>query len=306
MRQLWAVLNKRVSRIIGSTMLASIFILGSAATYIQTCAPVGINASSPMFLPWPQYGQAALSVQGDSTIFAHGIAGRLPMASTAKLITALTVLQKYPLKAGQMGPKILFTKNDVDRYYFYQDLDGSVVPVVEGQGISEYDALRALLMPSANNIADTLAIWAYGNLTNYMYAANAYIKQQGLNSTSVGTDASGLSPSSTSTATDLVLLGKIILDTPILAAIVSQQKADIQGMVTVVNTNKLLGVHGVIGIKTGNSDSDKGVYLFATKQHVVGGADKTVIGSIMGAPSMTQAFSDALPLAAFVAQGQSW
>jgi D-alanyl-D-alanine carboxypeptidase (penicillin-binding protein 5/6) len=42
-----------------------------------------------------------------------------------------------------------------------------------GEELSEYQALQALLLPSANNIAETLARWAFGSIDAY----NAYANQ---------------------------------------------------------------------------------------------------------------------------------
>lgn len=281
-------------------------LVGVSASNQQWLCVVDSPKMMPQFLPWPNYGEAAISSTADMAILTHGKMVQMPMASTAKLITALTVLQKYPLAGPQSGPRVVFTKADIDRLYEYQDMDGAILPIIEGDSMSEYDAIQSMLLPSANNIADTLAIWAFGDMANYSEAASQYIAQLGLKNTTIGTDASGFSASSSSTAIDLVLLGKAVLSDPVLSTIVAKQSATIKGLGNVQNTNKLVGRHGVIGIKTGNTDYDKGVYIFAVKQRATGGLQTTVVGAIMGAPSVSQAFSDAIPLATFASQAAAY
>src|SRR5689334_5821227 len=65
----------------------------------QTKAPAGQ-------LQWPAQGQSAVGIVGTSTLETHNPAKPVPIASTAKLITALMVLQKKPLQPGQQGPTI--------------------------------------------------------------------------------------------------------------------------------------------------------------------------------------------------------
>ena len=117
------------------------------------------------------------------------------------------------------------TQADVDIYNRYVAQDGSVVPVTVGEKITLYQMLQALMLPSANNIADSMAIWAYGSLQNYSLAANKYVAAHGMNITHIGSDASGLAPDTVGTAHDLVLLGKLAMEHPVLSAIVGQQTA---------------------------------------------------------------------------------
>ena len=63
--------------------------------------------------------------------------------------------------------------------------------MIAGTSLTQREMLEALLLPSANNVADALAIWAYGSLAGYKSAAQEYLKQHGLTQTTVGSDASG-------------------------------------------------------------------------------------------------------------------
>jgi D-alanyl-D-alanine carboxypeptidase (penicillin-binding protein 5/6) len=185
--------------------------------------------------------------------------------------------------------------HDVELYNQYAAVDGSLVPVYEGQKITEYQALQAMMLPSANNISDSMAIWAFGSLPAYTAFANNFVKTLGMERTTVGSDASGFSPSTVSTAADLVRLGNKALANPVLAEIVGQSSAVFPGYGTIENVNTLLGQYGIRGIKTGNTDEAGGCFL-AAADITVAGQKVTVITAIMAANTRGQAMRDSLPM----------
>ena len=202
-----------------------------------------------------------------------------PTASTAKLITALTVLERMPLARGEDGPTLTMTEADADRYRSYAGRGGSAVAVGAGQELSEYELLVGMLLPSANNLADTLAVWAFGSLPEYRRAADEFVRSLGMTSTRVGTDASGFSPTTTSTARDLTLLAAAAIRNPVIAEIVAREEAVLSGVGVVRNTNWLLDRPGVVGLKTGTTDEAGGVFLFAA---TVGVPGRLVVGAVQG------------------------
>lgn len=225
--------------------------------------PVKQNASSE--LDWPKTGQSAIGFVDSDYEATNGVQKPAPIASVAKVITALVVLEKYPLKSGEQGPTITLNDKDEALYRNYKANDGSIVPSANGEKITEYQMLQAMMLPSANNMSDSLAIWAYGSLENYSKEASTYLKRNGMRNTVVGEDASGLHPTTVSTAEDLVKLGKLAMKNTVLANIVSQQTATgIPLTTTVKNVNILLGNSNIVGIKTGNSDHAGGAFLSAS------------------------------------------
>lgn len=249
-------------------------------------------------LNWPTNGETAVGAVGYGVLATNGTQRALPTASVAKIMLALAVLKKYPLVAGEQGPVLTMTQADVDSYDTYMSEDGSVAKVSLGEQITEYQALEALLLPSADNMADTLARWSYGSISTYSNAANGIAASLGMNNTHFGAvDASGLSPTTTSTAHDLVLLGQAAIDNPAIAQIVAKSYATIPVAGTVHNYNWLLGSDGVDGIKTGNSDQAGGVFLFSAQKTFPNGKSVTVVGVVMD-PSATlnQAITESEPL----------
>ena len=251
-------------------------------------------------LAWPGYGEAAVGAIGYGVLATHGKQAPIPTASIAKVITALAVLKQRPLQPGESGPTLVLTQADVDSYFKYISMQGSVVGVGVGERISEYQALEAMLLPSANNMAETLARWAFGSIDAYNQYANNFVQELGLTSIKV-TDPSGFQPTTMASAGDLVTLGQIAMLNPVFAQIVAEPSAVVPVQGTIQNYNFLLGKDGNIGIKTGNNDQDPGAYLFAFKQ-AVGSASVTIVGAVMGGPNLPTVMKDAKALAASAAK----
>jgi serine-type D-Ala-D-Ala carboxypeptidase (penicillin-binding protein 5/6) len=246
-------------------------------------------------LVWPSRGDAAIGAQNFGVLATRGPQTARPIASLAKLITALAVLEKHPLKPGQQGPVITLGAADVALFEKYYALNGSVVKVQDGERITLYQALQALLLPSANNMADSLAIWSFGSIDNYIAYANTLTKRLGLSKTTVAGDASGMSPATVSTTADLIRLGELSLHNPVIAEIVSQRSATIPVHGAISSANSRLGFNNVIGIKTGLTDEAGGCFMFAAN-HRVDGQRVTIIGVIIGAPNLRAALSESEPL----------
>lgn len=261
-------------------------------------------APAAVSLAWPSYGQASLAL-GDGTLLAvNGEQTPLATASIAKVITALCVLEKHPLQAGEQGPTITLTQADVDIYDHYVANDGSVAYVAAGEEITEYQLIEALMLPSANNLSDSLAIWAFGSLDAYFTYANQFLARNGMANTKVAVDASGLDSATVSTATDLTKLGSLALKQPVLMEIAQKKSTVLPVAGTVYNYNTILGQQGIRGLKTGNNDQNPGAFLFVADVPV-GGKTVAVTGAVMGAATLGQALRDTVALVASVPQNFS-
>ncbi|MGH7866282.1 MAG: D-alanyl-D-alanine carboxypeptidase family protein, partial [Candidatus Dormibacteraceae bacterium] len=245
-------------------------------------------------LAWPSGEASALGVVGQE-VMTSGPTQPLPMASTAKLMTALMVLKRHPLALGQPGPRLVIGAREVSEYQ--QDKAGgqSVTAIAVGEQLSEYQALQALLLPSANNVATLLARWSFGSLGDAVVYLNAQAKLMGLTSTHF-VDASGFDPGTVSTPIDLVRLGEAAQQIPVLAEIVDQTRATLPIAGRVTNVNHLLGVAGIVGIKTGNTESAGGCYVFAAPYRESSGLSNLLIGAVMGASDLAAAMDSSLQL----------
>jgi D-alanyl-D-alanine carboxypeptidase (penicillin-binding protein 5/6) len=181
--------------------LALLLITATAATFTYlytrpvppaqpTSQLIAPPKTSAITLPWPANAQAALGAQDYGVLETHNTATPVPIASVAKVITALAILQKKPLALGAQGPTLTLDATDVASYNSYVAQGGSNTKVAEGETISEYQALQALLIPSSNNMADSLVRWAFGSPSAYVTYADQMLKGGGLTKTVVG-DSSG-------------------------------------------------------------------------------------------------------------------
>src|SRR5438045_9692439 len=72
-------------------------------------------------------------------------------------MTGLIVLEDHKLKKGESGPTITITDADVQSYQSDLQEQQSVVRVVAGEPLTELQLLQGMLIPSANNFAQTPA-----------------------------------------------------------------------------------------------------------------------------------------------------
>ncbi len=245
-------------------------------------------------LPWPSYGHGAVGALGYGLLASSPQLQPKPIASTAKVLTALAVLDKKPLAPGQSAPLITITDEDVAAYKQARAQGQSVLEVKAGEKLTEYQALQALLIPSANNVAAILANWAFGSLDNYLTYVNQKAKAMGMKNT-LFADASGYSPNTVSTASDAVIMGLSALKNPTVVSIINQSKIKLPIAGSVKNVNWLLGDSGIIGIKTGNTDQAGGCYLLAAKR-IIKGQPVTVVTAVVNEPDLVTAMTHAKKL----------
>jgi D-alanyl-D-alanine carboxypeptidase (penicillin-binding protein 5/6) len=234
----------------------------------------------PFHPAWPAEGQAAVVVQGLGSLGASGGEKPVPIASVAKVMTAYLTLKEHPLAPGAEGFRIRITPADVADYHQRISLDQSVVPVKVGEILSERQALEALLLPSANNVAALLAVHQAGSIEAFVAEMNGAAAELGMKSTHY-TDPSGFEASTVSTAADQIKLARTAMADPAFAQIVAMPAVLLPVAGEVANYNELVGREGFVGIKTGSDEAAGGCLLFA-KEIEVGGRTLTVLGAVLG------------------------
>ena len=233
-------------------------------------------------LPWPKSGSAELMVEGLGRIGGSGDDDPEPIGSVAKVMTAYLILKNHPLAGDEEGSTITVTAADVADYQSRIPAGQSLVPVAAGEKITERQALEALLIPSANNVAHMLGAWDAGSADAFLTKMNDAAQELGMKNTHY-TDPSGFLPSTVSTAADQVLLGRAAIKDPVLAEIVARESATIPVAGKVTNHNTLLGEQGVFGIKTGSTGDAGGNLLFAAHLQVAG-KTLTLVGAVFNQP----------------------
>lgn len=160
----------------------------------------------------------------------------VPIASLTKLLTAMVVLD------AKLDPneKLRITDDDVDT------LKHSKSRVRVGTQMTRQAALEMALMASENRAAAALARTFPGGEASFVKAVNAKLRALGLNRTSIA-EPTGLSPSNTSTATEMAAITAAAARYREIERITSEKKAKVpvDGKPREIrNTNRLVGAKG--------------------------------------------------------------
>ena len=290
----------RIRRILVAGLLVVIAAIAAGLGY-QSLASSSSRAASPIHvfrsehhgapgeaLPraaWPADGQAAVQV-GESQVQAGPNQHAAPIASVAKVMTAYLVLRDHPLQVGQDGPTITLTDADVADTDRRRGQRESVVSIVAGEQLTERQALQALLLPSANNIAAVLARWDAGSAERFVARMNAAARSLGMTHTRY-TDPSGYDDATASTAADQVRIVDRAMRLPVFASIVGTPSATLPVAGTVHNTDTLLGHNGFVGVKTGSDEAAGGCFAFRAIRWIAG-KRTTITGVVLGQPGHNQ------------------
>ena len=135
--------------------------------------------------------------------------------------------------------------------------------------ISEADVLGGLLVHSADNYADLLATWDAGSIPAFVAKMNAAAARLGMDHSHFA-DASGVNPGSESTASDLLKVAALDMANPTFAGFVQQSSVTLPVAGTISTYTPLLGVQGVIGVKSGFTSQAGGGDVLAVDRTVDG------------------------------------
>lgn len=171
---------------------------------------------------------------------------KLPMASTTKILTAITVIQNC---------------DDLDKIIEVDDIsigvEGSSIYLRHGEQISVRDLLYGLMLRSGNDSAVALACHIGGTVENFANMMNETAKNIGVSNSNFVTPHGLDNKNHYTTAYDLAYITAYSLSNPIFKEIVSTKqhvvnatnKSDKRYM---SNKNRLLSsLDGCIGVKTG-------------------------------------------------------
>jgi len=313
----------RIALVVFLVVVLAVFGAGGGYVWWASAAPVGpptvtsfapsAAAGAPAAIPLPASGSLLVSVEGgENYLGTDGAGTRLssggddarPIASIAKLVTALVVLDQHPLSgADDPGPTIAFTEADTDLYDQYYVRGATIARMPDGTRLSLHDSLATMLLPSASNYATAVARWAYGSEGAYVDAARGWLSANGLTSTRI-VDATGIDDRNTSTPGDLLALAKIAAANPTIAALAATAWLDLPaGPGMIENTNNLLGTSGVTGLKTGNLGEGTFNLLFTSALDVGIGAPLKITGVRLGGETRGSTNQDVVSLLESIRDG---
>jgi len=211
--------------------------------------PIPIVDKSALYPSISAEGAYIADLSSFTPIFEHNSKARLYPASTTKIITALVVAD-------------LFKPTDiivVNKTYTKENLpDWQMMGLIAGERMTVENLLYGMLVYSANDAAQVIAdVYGYDAFIAKM---NAKAEELGMKSTHfvnpIGLDAQD----QLTTAYDLALAGRALLQNPYLLKFVSTKEitisdVDYKYFHQLNNVNKLLGeLSGIGGLKTGYTE----------------------------------------------------
>ena len=197
--------------------------------------------------------ESALIMDNDSKgiLYQKNPTFRFSMASTTKIMTALTILDTY-------SPDEVFTVKRTG-------VEGTVLGLQIGEQLTLESLLYAMLLPSSNDAAFAIADNYPGGEEAFIKKMNQKAQQFYLKDTHYG-DPAGLNDDEDyTTVFDLAQLTSQALKQPLLVKIVATKEKTISNLsgkeYQLTNLNQLLGVNGVTGFKTGQTTGAGGVLV---------------------------------------------
>lgn len=189
--------------------------------------------------------EAVMEVSSGRLLYSHNEKEKLPMASTTKIVTAITIIENCDVNS-----VVEVCKETVG-------VEGSSVYLKEGDKFTVRDLLYGLLLRSGNDCAETLAVFCCGNIADFCNLMNDTAKKYG------ATDSSFKNPHGLpcknhyTTAEDLCKITCHALQNELFSTIVSTKTyvaTEIKSGEKRIwkNKNKLLNFFdGADGVKTG-------------------------------------------------------
>lgn len=200
-------------------------------------------------------GAVIMDADSKTVLFAKNQELRFSPASTTKIMTALTALEYFKPN------DILIVKTATS--------DGVVLGLKEGEKMTFENFLYALLLPSANDAALAISENYPGGESAFVNKMNENAKRFNLFNTHYQDPAGLMDDGDYTTPVDLARLASVAIKNPEFAKIVSTKNkiiTDVSGgnVYALDNLNKLLGIDGIYGVKTGYTE-EAGQVLVTSK-----------------------------------------
>lgn len=213
-------------------------------------AAVKPSRQAAVAVPFPtapavsSHAYAVLNLVTGEEIAARNDRKRLPIASITKLMTAIVALEHA--KPGELVRVSRAAAN----------VEGSQAGLYEGEIYTVRELIGAMLVPSANDAADALADGiSGGRRALFVRWMNQKARELGMTDSRFvrpeGLDA----PGHLSSARDVALLAEAALKVPLIAEVVRRKAVDIGGRHLLSRNDLLRTLPGVIGVKTGTTES---------------------------------------------------
>lgn len=188
-----------------------------------------------------------LDVPSNTELYAKEADTVRPIASLAKLMTALLVTEALQTEQTVTAGPISTTDQE------------SRLGLTAGEQFRTDDLLAAMMILSANDAAEVLAVQAAGSRQAFIDRMNQRARELGLANTRFDNPSGFDEGRSVSSVRDLARLSRVVLAEPRIREVVAQRERTITNAAgkpyTFSNTDELLGSYlPIAGLKTGTTD----------------------------------------------------
>lgn len=198
-------------------------------------------------------GKAGITIDIDTgeIIYANNIDEKYYPASTTKLLTGLLLAESK-----NKSDEIKYTQNAKNQPPY--SIDKTLHKMQIGESMSAQDTMDALLVFSANDAAYMIADSVSGDSSKFADLMNERVKKLGLKNTNFVTPNGLHNPEHYTTPYDLSVIGREAFKNEWVRETIAKKESEIStstgAKMFIKNWNKLLGVDGCIGGKTGYTD----------------------------------------------------
>jgi D-alanyl-D-alanine carboxypeptidase (penicillin-binding protein 5/6) len=212
-----------------------VWLAGTRVTAYVNAASMGETSARAM---------CTMDVTTGRVLFAHNMNQPMGMASTTKVVTALTVLENFQ----DIDTKICVADEAIG-------VEGSSIYLQKGERLTVRELLYGLMLRSGNDAAVALALAVAPSVADFAELMNQTAVKYGAKNTHFMNPHGLDDPEHYTTAYDLALLSAVALRNPTFVEICSATEKRIDGVDmprVLINKNKLLKtLDGCIGVKTG-------------------------------------------------------
>ena len=231
---------------------------------IWGCKPVTATAQE-----YPaSKGECVMEVQSKRILYAQNADTRLPMASTTKIVTCMTVLKD----CDNLEDVVTIPKEAVG-------IEGSSVYLKEGDCYTVKDLLYGLMLRSGNDCAVALALYCQGSIQAFAKRMNDFAESAGAVCSRFSNPHGLPAKNHYTTAYDLALMSCVALQDPVFSEIVSTKYYEPRNW---YNKNKLLTDYdNATGVKTGFTKEAGRCLVSSAKRN-----NMHVVGVVLHSPMM--------------------
>ncbi|MDR3318697.1 MAG: D-alanyl-D-alanine carboxypeptidase [Clostridiales bacterium] len=222
-------------------LLAAAVLIGLLASEAKPAVAVAVAES----VPSSAAGMAAAEVSSGRLLYEHNGKRRLPMASTTKVLTAITVIENCGIKEiVTVDPRAV-------------GVEGSSIYLQKGEKLSVEDLLFGLMLQSGNDAAEALAYYVSGGIGEFAALMNETAQKAGAVDSHFVNPHGLHSPEHYTTAEDLAAISCFAMRNPDFHRIAGSKThrtgwANHEYGRVINNKNKILSLYkGGNGIKTG-------------------------------------------------------